>query len=50
MHTTESPLLREARLAQFRQLRRVQAHAIAVLSLRVRVKLRPLSIANWLAP
>ncbi len=46
----ESPILLAARLAAHRQRKAVQARAIASLSLRVRVKLRPLTLAPWLAP
>lgn len=47
---SESPILLAARLAAHRQRKAVQLHAIALLSLRVRVTLRPLSLAPWLAP
>ena len=50
MHQPPSPIMVAARLAAHRQRKAVQAHAIALLSLRVRVTLRPLSVANWLAP
>lgn len=47
---TQSPILQAAREAQRKQRKAAQERAIALLSLRVRVKLRPLSLAAWLAP